>query len=137
MGDSLTKDERRLQLYRIRAWFVQTVDTHGTDLDMNSFHDTLQETSEEEVALIRAEKEDGLFGSYLKSLDARARTAIVSAAGSGKLMVNKVVWDCRYKGHSLVSETDKVVIMHDKMKDKGTRWLVKASILQWSLTDLN
>ena len=97
---------------------------------MNSFHDTtLPEISEEEAALIRATWEDRPVRPYLNSLDASARSVIVSATKSSTV-VNKVVLDYRYRNHSLVAETNEAVFVYDEARDKVIRWLGKASTLQ-------
>ena len=107
------------------------MDTRRSDLDINSFHDTmLPETSEEEAALIRITWEDRPIRPCLNLLDTSARNVIVSAARSSKPVVNKVVLDYRYKNHSLVAETNEAVFVYDEARDKVTRWLVKPSTLQ-------
>ena len=90
----------------------------------------LPETSEEEVALIRATWEDRPIRPYLNSLDIIARNVIVSATRSSKLVVNKMVLDYRYKNHSLVAETNEAVFVFDEVRDKVTRLHVRASTLQ-------
>ena len=134
MGDSLTDEQSQgseCGSCNADCSQGQTVYTHRTDLDMNSFHDTtLPETSEEEAALIRAEWEDRPVRPYLNSLDASARNVIVSTARSSKPVVNKVVLDYRYRNHLLVAETNEAVFVYDEARDKVTRWLVKESVLQ-------
>ena len=77
MGDSLTDEESQgSECGSCNADYSQgqAVDTRRTDLDINSFHDTmLPETSGEEAALIRAMWEDRPIRRYLNSLDASAR----------------------------------------------------------------
>ena len=51
------------------------------------------------MALIRAAWEDRPIRPHLNSLDASARSVVVSAARNSKPVVNKVVLDYRYRHH--------------------------------------
>ena len=57
-------------------------------------------------------------------------SVIVSAARSGKPVVNKVVLNCRFRDQPLVAETDEAVFVCGNARDKVTRWHVKATTLR-------